>query len=101
MGLSVAERPGAVADDPCSITGGVPGIAQREPLDLEPAPKGFPQGTTNGEMTARITRPDRRLVKGFYGRRGALVVAPCPIVAFEMRQIAADDEKRILPPNSR
>lgn len=61
----------------------------------------FPQSILNGEMAAGVGRPDRPRIKWLDGHRRALVVPVCGVVAFKMRQVAADDEAYIVGPDAR
>jgi len=52
-------------------------------------------------MAAGVGRPDRPRIKWLDGHRRALVVPVCGVVAFKMRQVAADDEAYIVGPDAR
>ena len=62
------EDPSSIAHDASSIARDVSRIAQREPLDLEPASRSFPQCAANGDMT----RAARDLFRDWTG--GAKIV---------------------------
>ena len=86
------EGPSSVAHNAFSIARDVSGIAQSEPLDLEPASRRLPQSAANGEMAASIGRSNRCFVQRLDRCGGPRVIPGCGAVVLEMRQVAADNK---------